>query len=91
MSSEIQNCSIERDEKWCRTCRHYEVGVDRVQDTHGGCRRHAPQPRLTTEENPKDIYFVVWPLVRFNSCCGDWAWEESLEAWIDDPEENPRA
>jgi len=91
MSSEIQNCAIERDEKWCRTCRHYEVADDRVQDTYGACHRHAPHPRLTTDESSKAIYFVDWPLVRFNAHCGDWAWDERLEAWIDDPEENPRA
>jgi hypothetical protein len=91
MSSEIQNCPIERDEKWCRTCRHYESGYDRVQDPFGECHRNAPMPRLTTEEFSKETYYVDWPSVRFNAHCGEWAWDSSIDAWIDDPEENPRA
>lgn len=91
MSSEPKNCSIERDERWCRTCRHYVSFDDRVQDTYGACHRNAPVPRLTTEESPRDTVFVDWPMVRFNDHCGEWQWDETLEDWIDDPAENPKA
>jgi hypothetical protein len=91
MSYDSQFCPIERDEKSCRTCRHYDAADNRVQDSHGTCRRHAPQPRLTTEERPKDVYFVDWPLVSSGDYCGDWVWDESIEESIDAPKENPRA
>jgi hypothetical protein len=91
MSSEITLCAIERDEKWCRTCKHYNEPSDRVQDIHGECRRHAPTPRVTLKEYPRELFYADWPLVRYNDHCGDWDWDTSLDSWIDDPDENPRA
>ena len=89
MSSEIQNSAITREEKWCRTCKHYEMSVDRVQDEFGTCHRNAPTPLMSKEEHPRDLVFTHWPLVRFNDHCGEWVWDTSLDSWIDDPDENP--
>ena len=91
MSSDFQNCPIDRSERACRTCRHYDFFNDRIQDEHGTCRRHAPQPRLTNEESPTTLFYADWPLVRWNEHCGEWQWDETLEEWIDNPDETPKA
>ena len=90
MSSFTENCAVERDERWCRTCRHYQYAVDPVQDTYGECRRNAPMPFITTSEFIKDTHHANWPLVRYSDHCGEWVWNPEVDSWIDDPEQNPR-
>lgn len=84
----MSNPAITRDEKWCRTCKHYRRFLDRVDDEHGTCHRNAPSPRITRDNVGGELFYADWPLVRFNDHCGEWAWDTSIETWIDNQEEN---
>ena len=79
---EILNAPITGDEEWCRTCRYYEDFGDREQDEHGECRRHAPQPNITTSSTNDDLLYANWPLVRWNGWCGEW----KRDPVLDEPE-----
>ena len=87
MSSDPHNAPITRDEATCRTCVHYDTAIDRVDDRHGQCKRHAPAAITTKYESPEDVFYAQWPWVPFFEKCGDWKWDESLEAWIDNPDQ----
>lgn len=87
MSSNLH--PIARAEVSCRTCRHYQGFIDRLSDDHAHCRRHAPRPITSETEDEGLMLYTSWPLVHRGDICGEWAWDDSLDEWIDDPEENP--
>jgi len=60
----------------CKTCRHWEEGIDRT----GWCRRHAPQlveglffHRLDPDgDNARPDENATWPRTCEGDWCGEW-------------------
>lgn len=61
----------------CETCKYWVCELGKLPDEMGECRRYAPKPELSDNEEYEGPAFVNWPVTHLMCWCGEYEEDES--------------